>query len=222
MRTAADPTTDPRTGTPTERLTGTGTDTRTDRGRDTDTSSGRAIAATGGARRGTAAGRSGDGPRKPPFEQVVAEHGPMVLRVVRAVLGPDDAEDAWSETFLAALRAYPELPADTNVEAWLVTVAHRKAIDVTRANARRPAPVGAVPDRPARTGRPDDFDPDLWQALAALPDRQRQAVAYHYLAGLPYREIAALAGGSTDAARRAAADGMRTLRRTYPTSTEEP
>ncbi|MFI1091885.1 RNA polymerase sigma factor [Streptomyces sp. NPDC020917] len=161
--------------------------------------------------------------RKPPFEEVVAAYGPMVLRVVRAVLGPHDAEDAWSETFLAALGAYPELPADANVEAWLVTVAHRKAVDVTRGNARRPAPVGAVPDRPAATGRPDDRDPDLWQALAALPERQRHAVAYHYLAGLPYREIAALTGGSTDAARRAAADGMKTLRRTYPhpPSTEE-
>ncbi|MFC4032267.1 RNA polymerase sigma factor [Streptomyces polygonati] len=153
---------------------------------------------------------------KPPFEQIVTDHGPMVLRVVRAVLGPHDAEDAWSETFLAALRAYPELPADANVEAWLVTVAHRKAIDITRGSARRAVPVGEPPDRPGRTGRQDDWDPDLWAALKALPERQRQVVAYHYLAGLPYREIAALTGGSTDAARRAAADGMKTLRRTYP------
>ncbi|WP_329372075.1 sigma-70 family RNA polymerase sigma factor [Streptomyces sp. NBC_00669] len=153
---------------------------------------------------------------KPPFEQIVTEHGPMVLRVVRAVLGPHDAEDALSETFLAALRAYPELPGDANVAAWLVTVAHRKAIDVTRANARRPVPAGVLPERPSAAGRPEDWDPDLWRALKALPERQRHAVAYHYLAGLPYKEIAAVTGGSTDAARRAAADGMRTLRRTYP------
>jgi RNA polymerase sigma factor (sigma-70 family) len=159
---------------------------------------------------------------KPPFEQIVTEHGPLVLRVVRAVLGPHDAEDAWSETFLAALRAYPELPDDSNVEAWLVTVAHRKAIDVTRGNTRRPAPAGELPERAGRTGRPEDWDPDLWRALRALPERQRHAVAYHYLAGLPYAEIAALTGGSTDAARRAAADGMRTLRRTYPADPAEP
>ena len=131
-------------------------------------------------------------------------------------MGPYDADDAWSETFLAALRAYPELPADANVEAWLVTIAHRKAIDVTRANARRPTPVDEVPERPARDGLPQDWDPDLWSALKALPDRQRRTVAYHYLAGLPYKEIAALTGGTTDAARRAAADGIRTLRQTYP------
>ncbi|MFJ5290478.1 RNA polymerase sigma factor [Streptomyces sp. NPDC088348] len=160
---------------------------------------------------------------KPLFEQIVTDHGPMVLRVVRAVVGPHDADDAWSETFLAALKAYPALPDDANVEAWLVTIAHRKAIDVTRADARRPTPVGELPERPGPEGgrvdgwgRGPDGDPDLWTALKALPDRQRRTVAYHYLAGLPYKEIAALTGGSADAARRSAADGIRTLRRTYP------
>ena len=148
-----------------------------------------------------------------PFEQIVAEHGPMVLRVCRAVLGTADAEDAWSETFLAALKAYPELPADANVQAWLVTIAHRKAVDVTRAQARSPVPVGEIPDRP---GHAVTRDGDLWDALARLPDKQRAAVAYHYLAGLPYREIAEITGGSTDAARRAAADGIKALRATYP------
>jgi RNA polymerase sigma factor (sigma-70 family) len=147
-----------------------------------------------------------------PFEQVVTEHGATVLRVCRAVLGDADADDAWSETFIAALRAYPELPATTNMEAWLVTVAHRKAIDHVRARSRRPVPTETVPDsaaKPARTG----LSP-VWDAVAALPDKQRFAVAYHYLAGLPYARIAELLGNSEAAARRAAADGIRTLRRT--------
>jgi RNA polymerase sigma factor (sigma-70 family) len=152
---------------------------------------------------------------KPPFEAVVAEHGATVLRVCRAVLGAADADDAWSETFLAALAAYPRLPGDANVEAWLVTIAHRKAIDLTRAAARRAVPVADVPDRPAPQ-RADGRDLDLADALAALPRRQREAVAYHYLAGLPYADVAAVTGGSTDAARRAAADGIARLRTTYP------
>ncbi|MFE9252556.1 RNA polymerase sigma factor [Streptomyces sp. NPDC007088] len=150
---------------------------------------------------------------KPPFEEIVSAYGPVVLRVARAVLGPYDAEDAWSETFLSAMRAYPDLPAGARVEGWLVTIAHRKALDVARGNARRAVPVERLPDRTARTGRPEEADPDLWSALRALPPRQRQAVAYHYLAGLPYKEIAALTGGSTQAARRAAADGIAGLRR---------
>jgi RNA polymerase sigma factor (sigma-70 family) len=151
-----------------------------------------------------------------PFEQIVTDFGPMVLRVCRAVVGPDEAEDAWSETFLAALKAYPQLDEGANVEAWLVTIAHRKAIDATRAAARRPLAVGSLPERPGRAGRPEDWDGDLWAALAALPPKQRAAVAYHYLAGLPYAQIAEITGGSADAARRAAADGIKTLRATYP------
>ncbi len=155
-----------------------------------------------------------------PFEQIVTEYGPMVLRVVRAVLGPADAEDAWSETFLAALKAYPRLPGDANVEAWLVTIAHRKAIDAARASARRPVPAADLPDRPATYGRPEDRDARLWDALRRLPDRQRQAVAYHHLAGLPYQEVASIIGGTADAARRAAADGIRKLRTTYAGAAE--
>lgn len=152
----------------------------------------------------------------PPFEEIVAEYGPMVLRVCRAALGPSDAADAWSETFLSALRAFPGLPSDTNVEAWLVTIAHRRAIDVGRALTRAPVPAEKLPDRPATTPGPADYDPDLWAALRSLPTKQRQAVAYHYLAGLPHAEIAALLGNSPDAARRAAADGLKTLRKLYP------
>jgi RNA polymerase sigma factor (sigma-70 family) len=151
---------------------------------------------------------------KQPFEAVVSGHGPAVLRVCRAVLGPVDADDAWSETFLAALRAYPQLPADANVEAWLVTIAHRKAIDITRARARRAVPAGDLPETAG--SQPPERDDDLADALSRLPDKQKQAVAYHYLAGLPYADVATVLGGSTDAARRAAADGIAALRRAYP------
>jgi RNA polymerase sigma factor (sigma-70 family) len=161
---------------------------------------------------------------KQPFEAVVTEHGATVLRVCRAVLGPADADDAWSDTFLAAMRAYPDLPEGANVEAWLVTIAHRKAIDVTRATARRAVPVAQTPDdgtaAGAQTPGPGEgIDGDLAEAVARLPAKQKQAVAYHYLAGLPYAEVAAILGGSTDAARRAAADGIAALRRTYPGAT---
>ncbi|MCY1160056.1 MAG: sigma-70 family polymerase sigma factor, partial [Citricoccus sp.] len=54
-----------------------------------------------------------------PFDLAVRTHGATVLRVCRAVLGPGpDAEDAWQETFLAALRSWPELGEVSNLEAW--------------------------------------------------------------------------------------------------------
>lgn len=155
---------------------------------------------------------------KEPFETVVAVHGATVLRVCRAVLRPADADDAWSETFLSSMRAYPDLPAGANIEAWLVTIAHRKAIDIIRAAGRRAIPTDQVPEVPTPPAR-DWPDPDLVDAVTRLPAKQRHAVAYHYLAGLPHAEVAAILGGSTDAARRAAADGIATLRRTYPSAT---
>ena len=150
-----------------------------------------------------------------PFEEVVARHGATVLRVCRAVVGPVDAEDAWSETFLSALRAYPDLPADANVEAWLVTIAHRRAVDVGRARSRRAVPTDTMPEHADARADPASRDPDLWTALQRLPDKQRHAVAYHHIAGLPFSEIAVILGNSPDAARRAAADGIKTLRRHY-------
>jgi len=47
---------------------------------------------------------------KQPFEKVVADHGDTVLRVCHVLLASHDADDAWSETFIAAMRAYPDLP----------------------------------------------------------------------------------------------------------------
>jgi RNA polymerase sigma factor (sigma-70 family) len=152
--------------------------------------------------------------KKPPFEAVVTTHGATVLRVCRAVLGHVDADDAWSETFLSALRAYPDLPDDANIEAWLVTIAHRKAIDVVRGATRRAVPTDEVP-QPTPAAPADGRDLDLADALGRLPAKQKHAVAYHYLAGLSYADVAEILGGSTDAARRAAADGIATLRRTY-------
>ncbi len=152
---------------------------------------------------------------KHPFEKVVEEHAGTVLRVCRVLLADHDADDAWSETFLAAIRAYPGLPETANVEAWLVTIAHRKAIDVLRALRRHPVPVGEIPEQPTGLGVPGTDDSGLWPAVRQLPDKQRQAVAYHYVAGLPYAEVAKILGGTTEAARRAAADGIRNLRTSY-------
>jgi RNA polymerase sigma factor (sigma-70 family) len=146
----------------------------------------------------------------PPFEEVVRIHGPTVWRVCRALLGPVEADDAWSETFLAALRAYPQLGPDSNVEAWLVTIAHRKAIDQHRVRARVPLPVPELPEGSAEAQT--TVDGELWDEVKALPFTQRAAVTYHHLVGLPYAEIAAILGNSEAAARRAAADGIKTLR----------
>jgi RNA polymerase sigma factor (sigma-70 family) len=145
-----------------------------------------------------------------PFEKLVTDHGAMVLRVCRATVGPVDAEDAWSETFLAALQGYPALPPDADVVGWLVTIAHRRSVDLLRRRGRSPVPLDPLPERSRGADQADELA--LYAALRGLTERQRLCVAYHHLAGLPYREVAALVGGTEAAARRAAADGIRALR----------
>jgi RNA polymerase sigma factor (sigma-70 family) len=149
-----------------------------------------------------------------PFDELVSEHGATVWRVCRAVLDDTDADDAWSETFLAALGHLDDLRPDSNVRGWLVTIAHRKAIDVVRRRNRLPVPTddATVTTRAGTDGIPEPPDTDLWAAVAALPDKQRGAVLYHHVAGLPYAEVGPLLDCSTAAARRSAADGIAKLR----------
>jgi RNA polymerase sigma factor (sigma-70 family) len=155
----------------------------------------------------------------PPFDRVVELHGTTVLRVCRALLDPTDADDAWSETFLAALVAWPDLPSDVNVEAWLVTVARRKALDVIRARGRRPQPVEHLPEPEPGNESSAAFDEvlarddALLRAVRSLPEGQRDAVVLHHLAGLSHLEVAELTGRSHAACRRSAADGVAALRR---------
>lgn len=126
-----------------------------------------------------------------PFENMVVEHGSVVMRVCRALLGPDDAQDAWSETFVAAMRAYPSIRPESNVRAWLVTIAHNKAVDQVRRSNRTPSPTGDIPENPMWDRQPDE-DGDLRAALEALPTKQRGAVVYRYLADLSYADIGML------------------------------
>jgi RNA polymerase sigma factor (sigma-70 family) len=147
-----------------------------------------------------------------PFEEIVAEHGSLVMRVCRALVGSVDAADAWSETFLSALQAYPRLKAGSNIRGWLVTIAYRKAIDQLRGTARRAEPAFELPE--TTVPEPSSADDDeLRAALDALPPKQRGAVIYRYLAELSYAEIGELLGSNATAARRSAADGLASLRK---------
>jgi RNA polymerase sigma factor (sigma-70 family) len=150
----------------------------------------------------------------PPFQSLIDAHGADVLGFLRAMAGPQDAEDVFQDTYLAALRAYPR--ADPrNLRAWIFTIARRKAIDHHRARARRPDPVGD----PEQAGAVDDpelpggaMNGEAWSMVAALPPKQRAAVALRFVADLRYREIADALGVSEAAARRNVHDGLKSLR----------
>lgn len=118
---------------------------------------------------------------------------------------------------MAALRAYPRLRADSNLRAWVLTIAHRKALDAHRGRARRAVPVEEVAAIDAREAPAAPMrDQALWDAVEELPARQRSAVVLRYVADLPHRDIASAIGCSEEAARRSLHEGLTRLRKAVP------
>ena len=146
----------------------------------------------------------------PPFQRFLDQHRDHVWRYLVAAVGRQSADDCFQETFLAALRAYPRLRPDSDLRAWVLTIAHRKAMDHHRARARAPVPVGAAPD----AGAWQDAEPDgeVWARVAALPGKQRTALLLRYAGDLSHAQVAAALGCSEEAARRSAHEGLKTLR----------
>jgi len=157
----------------------------------------------------------------PPFQRFLDTHRDEVWRFLVASVGRAEADDCFQETFISALRAYPRLRADSNLRAWVLTIAHRKALDVHRARAGRALPVAEVAemaDSRSSSGAQGNATPaqprddGLWDAVHELPQRQRSAVLLRYVGDLPHRDIARAIGCSEDAARRSLHEGLSKLR----------
>jgi RNA polymerase sigma factor (sigma-70 family) len=154
-----------------------------------------------------------------PFQRFLDAERDVVWRFLVSAVGGAEAEDCFQETFIAALRAYPRLRPDSNLRAWVLTIAQRKALDAHRARARRALPVAAVAlaerggSSPSAQDEALANDAPLWEAVGELPARQRSAVVLRYVADLPHRDIAAAIGCSEQAARRSLHEGLTKLRK---------
>lgn len=153
----------------------------------------------------------------PPFQRLIDAHARDVHRFLTATVGPAAADDCYQETWLAALRAYPRLRDASNLRGWLLTIAHRKALDHFRACRRAAVAVGdldegALGPAPARPPAPDG---DLWAQVRRLAPKQRLALALRFAADAGYTEIAAAMGTSEEAARRNVHEGLKRLRQEY-------
>lgn len=147
----------------------------------------------------------------PPFEHVVEQHGPAVLRFCAAQSGAERAEDVFQEAMLSALRAYAQVRDPSSIRGWLFSIAARKAIDAHREQARRAEPV-ADPEPAAVAGDVAFSDDAVWAHVRRLPDKQRLAVTLRYLGDLSHREIAAVMETSEAAGRRNVFEGLNGLR----------
>jgi len=145
-----------------------------------------------------------------PFQRFLEEHRGPVFRFLVASVGRDAADDCFQETFLSAMKAYPRLRAGSNHRAWVMTIAHRKALDHHRARARGAIPVADVPEVAVHDAPP--ADDTTWARVRDLPPKQRAALLLRYAGDLSHAEIAVALDCSEDAARRSAHEGLKKLR----------
>ncbi|HVA21979.1 MAG TPA: sigma-70 family RNA polymerase sigma factor [Candidatus Micrarchaeia archaeon] len=143
-----------------------------------------------------------------PFPTLYAAHRAAVYRYLVAAVGPEGAEDCFQETFLAALRAFPRLVDHRNLRAWILTIAHRKAIDHHRDRRRRGSELASATRAARRADTdgvaaiPEPADEALWARVRALPSRQRTALTLRVVGDLSYAAIAAATGTSAEASRQ--------------------
>jgi RNA polymerase sigma factor (sigma-70 family) len=142
----------------------------------------------------------------PPFERFYEQHRDEIFGFLVRRLGRERAEDAFQETFLRALRAYPKLRHGEHLRAWAFTIATRIAID----EHRRPDASTELPDLPSEHGRPAFAE--LEHLADELPPTERAAVILRYGYDLDYADIGAALGSNATAARQAASAGIRRLR----------
>ncbi|MGI8594390.1 MAG: RNA polymerase sigma factor [Solirubrobacteraceae bacterium] len=150
----------------------------------------------------------------PPFQRFLDMHRDTVYRYLVFAAGPQEADDTFQETFVAALRAYPSLRSAENLRGWILKIAHNKAIDAARARGRRPVPVPEPPEPATAMAAPtsDGVDPELWSRVRELPPKQRGAVLLRFVGDLEHTQIARVLDCSEEAARRNLHVGLKRLR----------
>lgn len=153
----------------------------------------------------------------------------IALRVLR-----DDrlAEDAVQEGFLSVWRtAAGYRPERAAARAWVITLVHRRAVDIVRREERRRAdPLGD-------DGRHDAPDPagsaadEAWlgyerervqQALRLLPDAQRETLELAYYGGYSQSEVAESLGVPLGTIKSRMFTGLARLRELLDDTPTEP
>ena len=133
-------------------------------------------------------------------EELFNEHHRRIYLYCLGQLGsPEEAEDAVQATYLNACRSLMDGFEPEAAQAWLFKVAHnvcltRRRSSYRRARVERPQDLQAVQDVVAAPETSGDELFGLDEALAGLPEQQRNAILLREWQGLSYREVATKLG----------------------------
>ncbi|MFZ0752779.1 MAG: ECF RNA polymerase sigma factor SigK [Trebonia sp.] len=154
------------------------------------------------------------------FEALYDQLGASVYGLVRRVLrNPSQAEEVAQEVLLEVWRAASRFdPARGSAATWVLTIAHRRAIDRVRAEEaatareQRTAEVPAATDEVAETVEASMDAERLRRCLAGLTELQRESITLAYYGGYSYAQVAALLDTALGTIKTRIRDGLTRLR----------
>jgi RNA polymerase sigma-70 factor, ECF subfamily len=154
------------------------------------------------------------------FEALYDQLGASVYGLIRRVLrNPSQAEEVAQEVLLEVWRAASRFdPARGSAATWVLTIAHRRAIDRVRAEEaatareQRTAEVPAATDEVAETVEASMDAERLRRCLAGLTELQRESITLAYYGGYSYAQVAALLDTALGTIKTRIRDGLTRLR----------
>lgn len=154
------------------------------------------------------------------FEALYDQLGSSVYGLVRRVLrNPSQAEEVAQEVLLEVWRAASRFdPARGSAATWVLTIAHRRAIDRVRAEEaatareQRTAEVPTATDEVAETVEASMDAERLRRCLAGLTELQRESITLAYYGGYSYAQVAALLDTALGTIKTRIRDGLTRLR----------
>jgi RNA polymerase sigma-70 factor (ECF subfamily) len=153
--------------------------------------------------------------------EVYRRHGGTVRALAQRVLGPSGRADDVTQDVFIDLWNRPERfdPGRGSLRAFLVTIAHGRAVDVLRSDRARFGREERTARETATAGY--DVENEMWDlavndqlkdAVRGLPDPERQAIELAYFGGHTYREVASLVGEPEGTIKSRIRSGLRRLR----------
>jgi RNA polymerase sigma-70 factor, ECF subfamily len=155
------------------------------------------------------------------FSAVYEQVAPTVFGLVQRVLrDPAQAEEVAQEVMLDIWRAASRFEPDRgSPQAWVATIAHRRAVDRVRsaqAATRRDDQAAAQPaegyDGVAEAVEAKLERERVRRCLGALTELQRESIVLAYYGGYTYREVAGLLGIALGTTKTRMRDGLIRLR----------
>ena len=150
--------------------------------------------------------------QKARLHRAVQLYSGTVYKIAMVILrNPEDADDAYQETFLRYFKHAPEFESAEHEKAWLITVATNKCKDLLRFRARHPM----IDLEQIQEFTAEDSDSGILEALMTLPEKFRIVLILYYVEEYRIEEIAKVIGKTPSAVKMRLQKGRSLLEKVY-------